>query len=331
MLANLKGIFSREAIAKSLVALPILETTIMDLYFKNRPAHPMSLIGLADLVDVVQTVPVVRRDSAAVSLQGQSMDMQFIAPMPLKVKVNVSASELNDLRVIMGNAESVNAWRTAKINQIRRAVRDTTEAMCAVTLTTGKLSWPVDVGGGRRENYEVDYGAPLTFTPLAKLNATSKLSAVFNLLRAMEQEIKKAGTGGNVEFLAGADVATMLLDIAEKHTSTAEGKPLSVRLEQGQMQIGGYLIRFMDETYPDPVSGQWVPKLGAKTLQAVSVNAPGNVWYCAVDSISANNAAVPLHIVPVASDDDSGITLIGQAKPLPARASRATCLCTAVE
>lgn len=330
MLAHLKGIFSREAIAKSLTVLPALETTIMDLCFKDRPTHPLSLIGLSDLVQVVQTVPVVHRDGQPVALQTESGTGQFISPMPIKVKVNVSASELNDLRVLMGNAEAIGAWRTRKVDQIRRAVRDTTEAMCAVTLSTGKLSWPVDVGGGRHETYEVDYGAPLTFDLAEKLTAASTLADVFALLRGMEQTIKQAGTGGNVVFLAGADVTAMLLRIAEAHTSTVQGSPYTLKLEQGQMQVGSYVIRFMDETYPAPLDGAWMPKLAPKSLLAFSANAQGTVWYCAIDSISANNAAVPLHILPVARDDDSGITLLGQAKPLPARASRATCLCTAV-
>lgn len=57
----------------------------------------------------------------------------------------------------------------------------------------------------------------------------------------------------------------------------------------------------------------------------------GNVWYCAIDSISADNAATPLHIVPVPRLDDSGIMLIGQAKPLPARPSRACCKAVVVD
>ena len=57
----------------------------------------------------------------------------------------------------------------------------------------------------------------------------------------------------------------------------------------------------------------------------------GNVWSCAIDSISADNAATPLHIVPVPRLDDSGIMLIGQAKPLPARPSRACCKAVVVD
>jgi hypothetical protein len=104
-----------------------------------------------------------------------------------------------------------------------------------------------------------------------------------------------------------------------------------MELGEGKIIIGKYTVHFMDETYPSPVSGEWLPKIDAKALIAVAVDQPGTVYYCAIDSISAKNAAVPLHVVPVALDDDSGITLIGQTKPLPARPSRATCKCLAVE
>ena len=332
MLAQLKGLFTPEAIAASLKILPSLETTVMDTLFKDRPTHPLPLIGISELVSVVQTVPVVRRDGTPISMKGESVSMEFIAPLPVKVKIPVTASELNDLKVIFGNQAAVSAWRTRKIDQIRRTVRDTTEAMCAVVASTGKLTWPVELEGGHRETYEVDYGPLLSYTPAAKLTAASKLPDVYKLLRDMELEVKKAGLGGNVEFWAGSDVVSALLGIVEQYTSTMESKPYRVSLEQGRVMVGGYTIRFMDETYPNPEDEtEWLPKLDAKPLLAVATNQPGKVWYCAIDSISANNAATPLHIVPVARQDDSGIMLIGQAKPLPARPSRASCKAVVVD
>lgn len=134
MLAHLKGLFTPQAIAQSLTTLAPLETTVMDNLFKDRPAHPLPLIGIADLKAVVQTVPVVRRDGTPVSLKGESVDMEFIAPLPVKVQIPVSASELNDLRAIFGNQAAVNAWRTRKVDQIRQTVRNTTEGMCAVVV-----------------------------------------------------------------------------------------------------------------------------------------------------------------------------------------------------
>ena len=332
MLANLKGLFTPEAVAASLKILPPLETTVMDSLFKQRPTHQFPLIGVSDLVSVVQTVPVVRRDGTPVSLKGETASMEFIAPLPVKVKIPVTASELNDLKIIFGNQAAVAAWRTRKVEQIRQTVRNTTEGMCSVVAATGKLTWPVELEGGRREIYEVDYGPLLTYTPAAKLTAASKLPDVYKLFRGMELEVKKAGLGGNVEFWAGSDVVAALLGIVETYTSTTESKPYRISLEQGRVTVGNYVIRFMDETYPNPEDdGEWLPKLDAKVLMAVATNQPGTVWYCAIDSISANNAAVPLHIVPVPRDDDSGIMLIGQAKPLPARPSRASCKAVVVD
>lgn len=332
MLANLKNIFSPAAVAQSLNALPTLETTIMDALFKQRPPHPLALIGISDLVSVVQTVPVVHRDGTPIALKGETAATYFIAPLPIKVKVPVTASELNDLKVIMKDSAAVAAWRTRKVDQIRQTVRNTTESMCAVVAATGKLSWPVETEGGRRELWEVDYGAPLTVTPPARLSAASSVADVYDLLDLMEEKIRRAGMGGNVEFWAGRDVVRVLLKMAEQYKSTANGTPYSLKVEQGQIVVAGYVIRFMKETYPSPEDeNKWLDKLAPKTLLATATSAPGTIWYCAIDSISADNAAIPLHIVPVARDDDSGITLIGQAKPLPARPSRASCKAVVVD
>ena len=330
MLANPKGLFAPQTVAQSLSTLPPLETTVMDSFFKNRPTHPSPLIGLSELIEVVQTIPVVRRDGAPISLGGEDIETQFFAPLPIKPKVPVSASELNDLRVMLGNSVSLGGWRTRKVDKMRKVVRDTTEGMCAVVLATGKLSWPVQLPGGRTEVYSIDYGSPLTYDLDEVLTPTAKLSKVYRLLRGMQQKIRMAGIGGKVEFWCGEDVASVFLDMAENYKSTVQNAPINIKLGDGQVMVGSYVIRFMDETYPEPLTGKWVPKLGPKLLMGVATDVPGTVWYCAIDSISAQNAAVPLHIVPVERDDDTGISLIGQAKPLPARPSRATCLCTAV-
>ena len=91
MLAQLKGLFTPEAIAASLESLPPLETTVMDNLFKVRPTHPLPLIGISELKAVVQSVPVVRRDGTPVSLKGEGVDMEFVAPLPIKVQIPVSA------------------------------------------------------------------------------------------------------------------------------------------------------------------------------------------------------------------------------------------------
>lgn len=331
MLAVLRNLFSPAAIVQALSSMPPLATTIMDKYFPNRPTHPLAMLGLADLKDVAQTIPVVRRDGTPISLGNEELEAQFIAPLPIKPKVNVSASELNDLKALLQQPQALEAWRARKLEKIRRTVRNTTEAICSIVLTTGKASWPVQLEGGKFEQYEVDYGPIQSFTPAAKLTSASPLSALYNLLRSMREKIKQAGGGGKIEFLAGKDVASVLLDIVNASTTTTSKHPYKLELDSDTIKIGSDVIQFMDETYPSPMGGAWVEKLDPKTLLAVAVDQPGTIFYCAIDSISANNAAVPLHVLPVARDDDTGITLIANTKPLPARPSRAACKAVVVD
>ena len=99
---------------------------------------------------------------------------------------------------------------------------------------TGKLAWPVQLPGGRTESYGIDYGAPLTHELATKLTGTSKLSDVYRLLRAMQQEIRMAGIGGKVEFMCGEDVAAVFLDMAENYRSTAQDAPIGIKLGDGE-------------------------------------------------------------------------------------------------
>lgn len=331
MLANLKNIFNPAAVAQSLKPMPPLKSTVMDTFFTNRPTHPLPVLGISELTRVVETVPVVRRDGAAIPLAGEAFETQFFAPLPIKVKLSVTASELNDLRVIMNNAQAIEAWRAAKIDQIRRTVRQTTEAMSATMLTTGKVAWPVRLEGGRSETYTIDYGAPLSHTLSSKLTAASKVSVLYELLVDMEEKVQRAGVGGDIAFWCGRDVFKIILDMAQGYLSTADPKPISIKLSAGKVTVGGYAIQVLHESYPDPVSGDWVRKLNPKTLMAVAVDSPGTIWYCALDSVSAGNAALPMHIVPIQAQDDSGYTLIAQSKPVPGRSPKSVCLCTAVD
>ena len=331
MLTNLRNIFNPMAIAQTLKSMEPLATTVIDTFFKQRPTHPSPLIGISDLTSVTRTVPLVRRDGTPVSLDGDSYEAQFIAPLPVKVKVNVSASELNDLRTMMQSPQTIEVWRKNQIEKIRMTARNTTEGIATTVLNTGKVSWPVQLEGGRTETYEIDYGPINTYTAPAKLTADSKPSEVYRILRGMDLQIKQSGIGGKVEFFAGTDVTAIVIDFADNRRSHIDETMVRVKLGDGYVEIGRYKIHFMDETYPEPLSGQWVPKLEPKALLAVAVDQPGTIWYCAIDSISANNAATPLHVIPVARADDSGVTLIGQTKPLPARTSKGTCKCLAVD
>lgn len=328
MLLSLKNIFTPQAIAATLTKMPDLATTVLDTAFPDRPTHPFAVVGVGELTRIVGTVPVVRRGGQPVAVGGEGYDVQLIAPKPVKPSIEVTAAELNDLRLILGNAAALETWRTSKVDSLRRLVRDTTEAMASVVLYTGKVNWPSRIDGGGHENYVIDYGPVLTHTPAAMLTGDSRASAAYNLLLAMRTAIRQAGIGGKVAFHAGSDVFSVLLDICQAWTSTADsGQGLRVEIgqEQGKLVIGGFAVTLMDEAYPHPITGQWTNKLEPKALVAYATDVPGKVWYCAIDSISAANAATPFYVVPEPLPGDSGFRLIAQSKPLPARNPKTIC------
>ncbi len=234
------------------------------------------------------------------------------------------------MNALLQQPQAVEVWRARKLEKMRQTIRNTTEGICSVVLAMGKVDWPIQLEGGNFERYEIDYGQIPAYAPPAKLTESSKLSAIYELLRAMKETIQESGMGGKVEFLAGSDVVGVYLDIANAE-GTTQKHPYRLELETDSVKIGADVIHFMAEKYPPPTGGAWVPKLDPKTLLAVAVDQPGTIYYCAIDSISANNAAVPFHVVPVVKDDDTGITLIGNTKPLPVRPSRAACKAVVVD
>lgn len=324
-LAMLKQIFNPEDILKSFETLQPLKSTVLDTFFKQKVNHPSPFISYSEVEELLHSVPVVRRDGAPVPLKNTDLDVELFAPLPIKPFVNVTAAELNDLRSLMGNQAAIAAWRTRKIDQLRSAVRTTTEGMASTVATSGKISWALELSNGRRSVYEVDFGQIPAATGLTALTKDSKTSDVYSALTELETQINMNGYGGKVTFYAGKKVFLTLVDIVEQRTSHTEQGSVTAKLDAGKVIVGGYEIISLSETYPDP-DKNWVPKLEPKTLLAVAAEIPGYVYYCALDSISANNQALPMHIVPVVNEDDSGIKLIAQSKPVPMRPSKASCI-----
>lgn len=321
----LKQIFNPEDILKSFETLQPLKSTVIDTLFTQKENHASPFMSYSEVEELLHSVPVVRRDGAPVPLQNTDLNVEFFAPLPIKPFINVTAADLNDLRALMGNQAAVNAWRTKKIDQLRKAARITTEGMASVVATTGKISWVLQLDNGRAGVYEVDFGQIPAAADLTPITNTSKTSDVYSALIEMETQINMNGYGGKITFFAGRKVFLTLVDIVENRTSYTNNNSVTAKLDAGKIIIGGYEIVSMTETYPAP-NKQWVSKLNSKTLLAVAADIPGYVYYCALDSISANNQPLPMHIVPVVNDDDSGIKLIAQSKPVPMRPSKASCI-----
>lgn len=259
LLAQVKGLFSPHAVAASMEQLPPLETTVVNTLFPEAIEHPFVNIGLGELENVVGAKPVVRRDGQPIPYQGQGDDVNFFAPRPVKPSVKITASELNDLKALWGNKITMQQFVNRQVDKLRRLVRNTSEAMASVVVTTGKLSWPSRLEGGGYENYELDFGGierkdlPVKWTAAAP----PTLQKVYAWLSDLKRTVTKAGGGGGKFcFLAGEDVFGLLLAFAENWKSTAQGSAVSLNFEAGKVIIGGFEIMEVAEEYQSPPGQQ---------------------------------------------------------------------------
>lgn len=320
LVAQIKGLFSPQAVAVAMEQLPPLETTVVNTLFPDSVEHPFVHIGIGELENVVGTQAVVRRDGQPIPFQGKGDDVNIFAPRPIKPSIDITASEINDLKAIWGNKITMQQFVNRQVDKLRRLVRNTTEAMASVVATTGKLSWPSRLEGGGFENYELDFGGVQRLDPPAKwsIGSPPPLSAVYKWLSGLKRAVTKVGGGGGkFKFLAGEDAFGILLAFAENWKSTAQGGPVSLTLAEGKIIIGGFEITEVSEEYQSPLNGQWVPKIPSKSLLGYASQRPGKVFYLAIDSISNNGAPTPFYVVVEQKPGDAAVSLIAQAKPLP--------------
>ncbi|OGU10022.1 MAG: hypothetical protein A2075_12190 [Geobacteraceae bacterium GWC2_58_44] len=311
---NIRGLYSREAIIKYLTGLPLIETVVMDSIFTFRPQHPLALIGADTINSVARAMPLARRGGRSITVPGSSGATGFYEPFPIHPDIFVSGVDLNNLKVIQGNQAGLDAWAQGKTDILRRTVRATTEALCAVSLT-GKIQWPVQLEGGGFETYEVDFGAIQTFAPAVKWSdGAAKLKDVFLTLRGMHKKLKEKGYGGRVEFWAGETAYNTLFALAEGFVSTAQ---LTVAISDAGINIGGYLVKPRDEMYYNPQTKAMVPIVAAKFVKAIALDAGHQMPYCAIDDLDGNLQPMPFFVKPIKSENPSGYQLVAESKPFP--------------
>lgn len=321
MFAQLKGVFSPQAVAQHLKGAPKIKTTIMDLCFPGRSQKPFALVGVSDILEIVGTVPVIRRGGMSTPVNAGNVTVNMIEPLPVKPSKDITGQDLNNLRMILGEKASLDAWTRDVITHLRDTCRFTTEGIASTALT-GTISWPVRVDGGW-DNYEVDFGSPHRADP-AKLWSDSaiKVADVYATLSDMETAIQDGGYGGEIEYLAGKTAYQTLYGIVESFRSTAKMK---VKVDAGHINVGGYIVRKMSEKYRNPASGNMVAKVPDGEVVAFAKDAPAKIIYCALDDVDAKLQPYPFFPKPSQLPEGNGYRIIGQSKPLPARSPKSIC------
>lgn len=322
MFTQLKGIFSPQAVAQHLKGLPPIKSTIMDLCFPGRSQNPFALVGISDVLDIVGTVPVIRRGGLSTPVSAGSVKVDMIEPLPVKPSKDITGQDLNNLRMILGEKASLDAWTRDVITHLRDTCRFTTEAIASTALT-GTITWPVKLDGGGWENYVIEFGAPFRVDP-PKLFTVSdvKVADVYETLSDMETAIQDGGYGGEIEFLAGKASYAAIYALVEDFKSTAK---MRVAIEGGVIDVGGYKVRKMSEKYRDPKGNGMIAKVPVDEIVAYAKDAPAKIIYCALDDIDAKLQPYPFYPKPVQLQEGNGYRIIGQSKPLPARSPKSIC------
>ncbi len=328
MKINLKEYFTPAAIAQHLLALPELESFIMDLVYQTRPTHPLPVLGVDELSSINTNVPVVKRGSAGVNLSGEAMTITYLEPQPVEVVSFLSATDLNNLKLLGG--EGTQHWVRGKVDTQRRAVRATTEALACQSLT-GKISYPMKTEGGLVK-YEVDFGDTLKHTiPAAKSwdKPGTKISAILLDLIEMGKKIKAAsGYGAKIKYLAG-QAAYMAL--ADKILALPGDSKVAAAVTEHGINLAGFEILLARGGYRDLLSNEWTSAVADWQVLAVAVDAPFKLFYCALDDLNANLLPMPFYSRPIVKDYPSGYEIVGMSKPVPVPAVKAICQAPAVE
>ncbi len=316
---NLRQLFTPKAVADTIQKLPEMPTPVMDAVFTDRNTWPLPVIGRAELEKTIGNQPVVRRGAPSVNVGGQEIAIDYIEPQPINLSVNVTAAELNNLKLL--DAKGLSAWRDNKIADLRRMVRLTTEALCAQSLQ-GKIQYPMKYEGGYTY-YEVDFGDTLTYTPTKTWDTAEVTDILMDLVNMSTLIRKTRGYGARLKIWAGAKA---FVTIAGRVIAlVSESSRIKAQVDEKGINIAGFRIELLNTSYYDHKANTEVPTVDEKKIVMVALDAPHKLRYLAIDDLDAGLQALPFFVKPIKSDDPSGYKLIALSKPLPIVVPKAIC------
>lgn len=318
---DLRKFFTPSAVAQALKSMPPIPTQILDKIYTTKRQHPLPVLGIDEITKIIQTVPVIRRGTPAVPIDGETRQIQYIEPQPIEASTFLDATKLNNLKLL--DKSGIQMWVNDEIDDIRRTIRWTTEALAAQSLT-GSISYPMKTANGY-DTYTVTFGEPVSYTPPTLWSDTSiTIAKILKDLIEIAKKIKENGYGRQIAWLAGSDV---FITLAEKVIAlNAKNDRFNATVTENSINIAGFVIELASGFYKDPQTGNVVDVIDSKKLYAVALDAPFTLYYCAIDDLDANLLPMPLYVMAQKKQDPSGYKIIGKSKPLPVPVPKAICI-----
>ncbi len=330
LVTSLRGLFAPAAIAQTFERLPQLPSVVMDVVYppSRRSQHPFALIAKAELLKIAGAVPVIRRGTPAVSIAAGSMEIDFIEPQPIEIKDFINAKELNDLAMLMNadNRPAIQAFIDNKVDNFRRAVMLTTEALAAQSIT-GQIAYPMQTEGGH-DTYSLDYGSTLSYVPATLWDDNGcTVGMILEDLIKMTQTLALSGFGAKIDFLLGRKT---FVSLANKVLALPGDNKVKAEVNEEGIQIAGFFLKLSRGLYKDPLDSTVVNQsVAANMIVAVAQDAPHSFRYCAIDDIEAGLQALPFFITrPEITRDPSGLKLVAKSKPIHMPVVKGLCWAT---
>lgn len=286
-------------------------TSLAAAYFKQRPMHNSTHIAASKIKKETGNIPVVGRGGPGVRPK-HGAETMLIEPMPIEIDDTLSAVDMDNYE------RATDTGKTQIIDEITGQhydmVRETMNALCCQA-HHGKIDYMMKTESGL-QRYVVEYGTTAEIQAMIvsfgkKLSAL-KYNDVIQYCSKLAQKIKKQGVGGPVEYVAAADVFSVLVELANKNNAynTIDGD---------YVKIGKFKVFEDNDSYIDiDENGNKVAKSLCEpgTICCRAVNAGQSMPFCKIDD-TVQKAAVPFYTFSVDRTDHRGTDVYSKSKPFP--------------
>lgn len=328
MKIDLKQFFTREKVASTIKRNPPKPQTVSDVFFPRdqRGTWDSPIVPLGEIITEVGVAPVVHRNGEPVVVSGDEENVNFIVPLPIYLETDITAVDLQNLKV--WKPEQRQAWADRKIQNLRDRTNATTEVLCAQTVFGGKIDHALQVAGGGFERYTVSFGSNPIQSVAVAANAKwnhddATMLTVYTLFSAMTKQLRRTGFSGKAELFSGTDAFAALLALVNKVLVNPSAISVPVTVGNEEINVGGYVVKQMDESYTDPGTGAVVDKIPPKEIRMVAKGYT-SFHYTGLDDLAADLNAMPLFIDVVEEKRPSRLIITSMTKPLPAANPQAT-------
>lgn len=282
-----------ELILQTLGTIKVPESEIMGTVFTNRRNVDGNEVVKSTVQQAIRAIPYVGKKNPGVQLGGKTITNDAITAPPMKAQDTIQASDIEKSRTLRGI--EFQAWLADRLGFIRQTIASNMEWYARHFLTTGSCTWPFLVDD---TFLTLEYslgtltaadGAPAVLFDAASAQLThvvKHLDHLYEKGRAVPYRNHFADKSRIITY-ARTDVWNAVYDLLNgRQTNDVVG---SGRINQTDLDVGGWLIRKDDLPYLSPVDQSTAYAIPAKKMRMIDIgaSAPHTMVNLRLDNLNA--------------------------------------------